>query len=199
MSLRSDKHDRFLTLLKKDQPALERYVLAMTRDTETAKDVVAETVLIAFERFETLKSHEAFLSFLFTIATRAYRRAEAKSARVPRAGEGAIEAMLDPGLSPETATDIAAVYRALALLPEKQREAVYLFEITGLSIREIQMIQGGTAVAVKVRISRGRRKLAEYLGVDELRREEKPTTGSKKENDEVDIDALHFLSLAEKQ
>lgn len=198
MNLPAEKHDRFLALLKKDRPALERYVLAMTRDTETAKDVVGETVMIAFERFETLKSHEAFLSFLFTIATRAYRRAEAKAARVPRAGEGAIEAMLDPGLSPETATDIAAVYRALSLLPEKQREAVYLFEIAGLSMKEIQAIQGGTLVAVKVRISRARRKLAEHLGVDDITREENPSAGSAKEHDQTDVNALHFLSLVEK-
>lgn len=198
MSLSTEKQDRFLALLRKQQPALERYVLAMTRDPEAAKDVVGETILIAFERFETLKSPEAFLSFLFTIATRAYRRAEARSVRVPRADEHAIEGMLDPGISPETAADIGVVHHALAMLPEKQREAVVLFEIIGLSMKEIQVIQGGTVVGVKVRISRGRRKLAKYLGVDPMPAEQKPADRPATQADDVTMNELHFLSIAEK-
>jgi RNA polymerase sigma-70 factor (ECF subfamily) len=198
MSLSSEKHDRFLTLLRQQQQALERYVLAMARDPEIAKDVVAETVMIAFERFETLKSPEAFLSFLLTIATRAYRRSQARSARVPRADEEAIEMMLDPGISPETATDIAAVHGALGRLPEKQREAVVLFEIIGLSMKEIQAIQGGTVVGVKVRISRGRRKLARYLGVEPIPLEETPAGGTQSRIDDASINEVHFLSIVEK-
>lgn len=198
MNLPSEKHERFLALLKKQQPALERYVLAMTRDIEIVKDVVSETVMIAFERFETLNSPDAFRSFLFTIATRVYRQAKARSARVPRAVEGAADALIDPGVSPETAADIEAVFRALAVLPEKQREAVLLFEIIGLSMKEIQAIQGGTVVGVKVRISRGRRKLAQILGVEQIPGEEKSAIDHAKGVDNVDTNSLHFLSLVEK-
>ena len=198
MSPSLDRQQRFLALLREHQPALDRYVLAMTRDLETAKDVVGETLLIAFEQFDTLRNEQAFLSFLFTIATRTYRRAEARSVRHPRAGEHAIGQMLDPGISPETAADIGAVHRALALLPEKQREAVVLFEILGLSMKEIQEIQGGTLIAVKVRISRGRAKLAKHLGVEQTPHAGTGAGRTERESARVNMHDLSFLSLGEK-
>jgi RNA polymerase sigma-70 factor (ECF subfamily) len=53
--------------------------------------------------------------------------------------------------------------RALARLPEKQREAVILFEISGFSLAEIREIQGGSLSGVKSRIVRGRDNLANLL------------------------------------
>lgn len=154
------------------QASLERYVLALTGDRETGRDVVAETVLIAYERFETLRTPAAFLSFLFTIATRVHRQHLRVAKRTESIGEEQIEQLFDPGLMPDVAADIGAVYRALGKLPEKQREAVVLFEIMGVPMKEIVEIQGGTLTAVKVRISRGRKRLSVLLGVEDRERSE---------------------------
>ncbi len=51
----------------------------------------------------------------------------------------------------------------MASLPEKQREALALFEISGLSIEEVREIQGGSLSAVKMRLVRGREQLALLL------------------------------------
>ncbi|HEX5317267.1 MAG TPA: sigma factor-like helix-turn-helix DNA-binding protein, partial [Candidatus Kapabacteria bacterium] len=48
-------------------------------------------------------------------------------------------------------------------LPRRGREALVLFAISDLSIKEIQEIQGGTASGVKSRMSRARVKLKELL------------------------------------
>jgi len=40
-----------------------------------------------------------------------------------------------------------------------------LFEINGLSVTEIQRVQGGTVSGVKVRLMRARRMLADRLGI----------------------------------
>lgn len=154
-----------MELLKPVQRNLERFVLAMTSDTETARDVVAETILIAYERFNSLRNTQAFLSFLFTIATRVYSAHRKKGERTEALEHEAIIDLLAPDISPETAADVAIVYTALQRLPEKQREAIILFEIIGTPIKEIREIQGGTLTAVKVRLSRGRKKLAKILGV----------------------------------
>ena len=54
---------------------LSRYVRAMVKDSEEAKDIISESVLLAYEKFETIKSKEAFMSYIFTIASRLnYRR-----------------------------------------------------------------------------------------------------------------------------
>lgn len=167
MTTTQSKQSRFMELLKPVQPNLERFVLAMTRDTETARDITAETILVAFERFETLRNPQAFLSFLFTIAVRIHRKQRNRAQRTAPLDQEILPDIIAPDTPPDIAADISALYRALQSLPEKQREAVVLFEITGLRMKEIREIQGGTLTAVKVRISRGRKKLAEVLGVNE--------------------------------
>ena len=74
-------------------------------------------------------------------------------------------------LNPEVALDIQLLLKKLNELPEKQSEAITLFEISGFSIREIAAIQDSTEGATKTRISRGRQNLKELLS-------EKPGTMS---------------------
>lgn len=149
---------------------LEKFAFALTRDRDVAHEVIAETVLIAYEKFDSLRSHEAFLSFLFTIARRTHHKHRAKQARSERLDDLHANSLIDQRMAPDVQADISAVYAALDKLPEKQREAVVLFEILGLSMKEIRVIQGGTLVAVKVRVARGRRRLAAILGVDDVER-----------------------------
>jgi len=162
----TEKQQRFMKLFQPAQPRLQRFVLAMTRDAERAKDIVGETILIAFQRFDTLRHDEAFLSFLFTIATRVARRTAQKHTTL---GLDAVEVrgLVDPATPADVAADIGRLHNALGLLPEKQREAVLLFEIAGFSTAEIRDIQGGTLIAVRVRTARGRKRLAKLLGVEE--------------------------------
>lgn len=167
--------DRFMALLKPLYPRLERYALTITRNRDDAKDVVGETVLIAFEQFGSLRSEQAFLSYLFTIASRTARR------RLRRRHEAAtdeqLEELFDNYTQPDVAYDVKLLYEAMDKLPAEQREAVMLAEITGLSHKEIQEIQGGTVAAVKVRVFRAKRRLAKLLGVE--REEREPKTGFK--------------------
>ncbi|MCX6139913.1 MAG: RNA polymerase sigma factor [Candidatus Kapabacteria bacterium] len=68
---------------------------------------------------------------------------------------------------PDVQMDIVILREALQLLPEKQREAVVLFDILGLSLEEIKAIQGGTLSGVKSRLKRGRAELQRKLGVSD--------------------------------
>jgi RNA polymerase sigma-70 factor (ECF subfamily) len=160
----TEKQQRFMALFQPAQPRLQRFVLAMTRDPERTKDIVGETILIAFQRFETLRHDGAFLSFLFTIATRvAHRNARTGSMTTLDSDEAG--QLADPSTPADVAADIGRLHAALQLLPEKQREAVLLFEIAGFSTAEVRDVQGGTLVAVRVRLARGRKRLAALLGV----------------------------------
>ncbi len=155
-----------MELLNPAYGSLEKFVLAMTRNRETARDIIHETVSIAFQQFDKIRHKEAFLSYLFTIAVRVHRQYQAYSKRTAEVQEDFWEYMCDSSVSPETAADYRALYEALDKLPEQQREAVVMFELLGFSMKEIQKVQGGTLVSVKVRISRARKKLAHILGVD---------------------------------
>jgi RNA polymerase sigma-70 factor, ECF subfamily len=160
----SEKHTRFMALLEPCTAKLSRYCHAMTKDVDDGRDLLSDAILLAYENFEKLRASEAFTSYIFTTARRLYyRRARRKKwwSVLDRETE---EIADDRNQSPEITLDIEALDQALAKLPEKQREAVVLFEISGLSLAEVREIQGGSLSGVKSRIVRGREKLAELLG-----------------------------------
>ncbi len=190
-----DRQQRFLRLFEPVQPRLQRFVLAMTRNEDLAKDIIGETVLIAFERIDALRHDAAFLSFLFTIATRVHRKRRKELERTVGIDDEEVVRIFDKATPPDVAADIAALYRALEQLPAKQREAVLLYELTGLSTREIRDAQGGTLVGVRVRIARGRKKLAQLLGVDEIHTRPLDASPSVLEERSLPIDDIHFYSV----
>ncbi len=73
------------------------------------------------------------------------------------------ETLLDNGATADQKLEVKELYEALQELPEKQRETVVLFEISGLSLNEIQEIQGDSLSAVKSRLVRAREKLSQIL------------------------------------
>ncbi len=166
------KQREFLALLMPVPPKLSRFCQAMCRgkhgpDGERAKDLVSETILKAYEHFDTIREPNAFLSYLFTIATRTNRHERKRSAKWQPISELEIEAFADERNAPDANADVAYLYAALAKLNKKQREAIIMSEITGLKLEEVAIIQSSSLSAVKSRVSRGRKKLAKLLGVNE--------------------------------
>jgi len=172
----SEKQKKFLELFEPCKDGLVRFSKAMTRDSEKTKDLVQETILRAYHKFDSIKSPVAFKSFLFSIASRIYKRQVWRSRffsnfKSEDEYDYEMESLASKEPAPDRNFDIDALRIALSKLPEKQREAVVLFEIIGLSVNEIQEIQGGSSSGVKSRIQRGRKELAFLLGVDKNGRE----------------------------
>ncbi|MGE3802814.1 MAG: RNA polymerase sigma factor [Candidatus Kapaibacterium sp.] len=146
---------------------LVQFSRALTDDEEEARDLVGDVVLVALQAFPKLQDEEAFLSWLFTIATRLQRRRRSRGRRFQRYDTTVHpDTLPTPAYDQEVRADIEALRRAIAQLPEKQKEVVVLFEISGLSLQEICEIQGGSLSGVKMRLVRGRKRLAELLGVE---------------------------------
>jgi RNA polymerase sigma-70 factor, ECF subfamily len=171
LSDNATKQRRFLELLRPYQASLSRFARAMTGNAEAAKDLVSETVLKAYESFDKLKAGSSmipagsFQSYLFTIAARLSHRERSRGKRWSDWDEERMNEIPAQGSGPEMKIEVELLYRALQQLPEKQREAIVLFEITGLSLEEVREIQGGSLSGVKSRIVRGREGLADLLGV----------------------------------
>lgn len=161
----SQRKERFMALLGPVRHRLAHFARAMTRNHDDAQDLIADTVLAAFERFEQVKDQKAFLAYLFTIAARIHKRRSWRARIFDLYDPDTAAAVHDRGTPPDVSADIRALYDALTQLPPRQREAVALFEISGLSLEEIRNIQGGTLSAVKMRLVRGRKQLAVLLGV----------------------------------
>ncbi len=143
-----------------------RFVQTLVWDRDEAKDVVSEATLIAFERFETLKQPEQFLYFLFSIANNLVKK---KFRRKKFWGLFTSSEVTEKADAQQADTYLLRkeLYAALNKLPEKQKEAIVLFEITGFSIKEISHIQGLTESGVKSNLKRGREKLGRMLSEPE--------------------------------
>jgi RNA polymerase sigma-70 factor (ECF subfamily) len=124
---------------------------------------MSESILVAFEKMHTLRSEQAFLSFLFGISVRILSNQRRKKKVVTFQDESLIQKVEDNRNRPDEDADVYFLHQVLALLPVVQKESLILFEIAGFNIREIAEIQQASESAVKQRLKRGRQKLTEIL------------------------------------
>lgn len=160
------KQDQFLELYEPIHDRFERFCRARVYGNMDHRDLINDTLLVAFEKFDTLRSKEAFLSFLFSISVRIIGNYHQKKKVDRFQKEDAIDTIRDQNANPTEEADIHYLHQALAQLSEEQRECIILFEISGFSIKEIVEIQSVSESAVKQRLKRGREKLAEILMFD---------------------------------
>ena len=165
------KHVRFMDLLEPVRTGLGQFARSLTRDRESARDLAAEAIRIAYEQFDSLRDEGKFKSYLYTTLSHLAQRASWRERNRVAFDEVKAANIQSNGASPDLGPDIEALYQALAKLPDEMREAVVLFEISGLSLNEVCDVQHASLSAVKSRISRGRKQLAEILRVDEVSNE----------------------------
>ncbi len=165
-----EKQEQFLALFEPVRDRLYRFARMMTADAEEARDLVGDTVLLVYEHFESIRSKEAFLSYVFTVASRLFRRRKWRSRIFDLLEDWHTDQLRARNTAADNRVDIQLLYSALDKLPAKQRECIVLFEILGFSIEEIRAVQGGSPSGVKTRLMRGRQALARLLGVDDIDR-----------------------------
>jgi len=158
------KQNKFLKLYEPIHDQFERFCRARVYGDMDYEDLMNETLLIAFQKFEQLKSDKAFLSFLFGISVRLLANNNRKIK------EGAYHKQAfnysDANAQTERDAEVYLLHQALAQLPDEQKEAIILFEINGFSIKEIKEIQNASESAVKQRLKRGREKLTQILSFE---------------------------------
>ncbi len=172
-------------------PAFLRYCRGLTGNRDDALDLAGETVLIVFENLERLRKKDSFKAYLFSVARRLrlqhYRRIRFRGVY----DEKAAELLPDQGALPDTSHDVTLLNELLSKLPDKQREAIVLFELSGFSIEEIRELQGGSLSGVKMRLSRGRDQLRLWL--------EEPSEGSRLETQGSSGDNINSLGLQSRE
>jgi len=157
------KQDYFLKLYEPIHDRFERFCRARVYGDMEFRDLMNETLLIAFEKIDTLKSERAFLSFLFSISVRLLANNHKKKKADSFSSDESIVAYVDENANTEKDAEVYLLHKALALLPNEQREALILFEISGFALKEVAEIQNASLSAVKQRLKRGREKLKEIL------------------------------------
>ena len=140
-------------------PALRRYARALTRDADTADDLVQDTLVRAL-RSEHLFQGEEVRSWLYTILTNLNRNRLRSLARRPTLSS------IEENDAPDASGPEAGgrdIERALATLAEDQRQALLLVVLEGLSYREVAEVQGVPIGTVMSRLARARVQIKGYL------------------------------------
>lgn len=160
------KQEKFLKLFEPIHDRFERFCRARVYGKMDYQDLMNDTLLVAFEKFENLKSETAFLSFLFGISVRLLANNNKKKKEVGLINDGSLFQIQDHNTNSAIDAEVHFLHEALAQLNEDQRESIILFEISGFSIKEICEIQQASESAVKQRLKRGREKLTEILSFE---------------------------------
>ena len=151
--------------------AMYSFALKLSRSPDDAEDLVSDTVLRAFDRWEQYRLGTNIRAWLFTILYHVFvsrkRRIDAREVQATdeTEGWGAFEPAGD--VNPEarfyeTFLD-AEITTAIDNLPDEYRAAVVLSDIHELRYAEIAHILGVPEGTVKSRLFRGRRILQRKL------------------------------------
>lgn len=150
------------------------YVVRMTKQRELAEDIVQETFVRLAHHAARLRTDTNLRAWLFTVAHRLVishmRAANVRRAMTSDLMSGDVMAgahAVTPFSSPmeavsESRTQVA-IERAISALPESYREVVVLVAIEQVSLAEAAQILGLSNEAIRQRLSRARRILAEQL------------------------------------
>lgn len=147
-------------------PALRAFALSLTRDPALADDLVQETLLKGWTKFHLYTMGTNLRAWLFTILRNTLHSMRRKRRREVSDPDGLMASQLasKPDHDGRLAmTDLAA---AFVRLPLEQREALLLVGAMGFSVEEAAETCGCAPGTIKSRANRGRRALAELLGLD---------------------------------
>lgn len=153
-----------MNLYRPVHASFERFCKARVYGRMDFKDLMQETIIVAFEKFDILNHPSAFKSFLIGTSIKILANDSRKIKESNWNNDSTINQTFL--MNPSESLEIEDLYKALNKLPELQKEAIILFEINGFSIKEIAEIQDSGESAVKQRLARGRTALAELL-IDE--------------------------------
>jgi RNA polymerase sigma-70 factor, ECF subfamily len=147
----------FEPFFEREYPRLARALYLVTGDRAEAEDLAQEAMVRVYERWEHVRNTDSPAGYLYRTALNLHRsRLRRLAVRARRAVGLRPDPPADPALEAEVRDEVD---RALAALPDGQREAVVLVEWVGLSAEEAGRVLGIEPVSVRVRLSRARATL----------------------------------------
>ena len=159
----------FAELVNRHRDRLWAVAMRTTGDPEEAADALQDALISAFRRADSFRGESAVTTWLHRIVVNAsldrLRRRSVRSASpLPEDDFGVSAPVVGNNHDHINQAELRwEITRALAELPEAQREAVFLVDVEGYSVEEAAAILDCPTGTVKSRCSRGRAKLAESL------------------------------------
>jgi RNA polymerase sigma-70 factor (ECF subfamily) len=157
VGLADDGRSAVEALYRADAPRLWGAICAFTGDPDMASDAVAESYAQLLHRGAGVRDPAAWVwRTAFQIA-RGHLKARSTTRPLSQEPAPSSQSRLDRYGDPD-------LVKAVQQLPDSQRAAVVLFYYADLPIRQIAERLGTNSLAVRVNLSRGRRRLRELLG-----------------------------------
>jgi RNA polymerase sigma-70 factor, ECF subfamily len=156
--------------------AVMAYALRRAQSPEDAADIVAETFFVALRRPGKVPPGAAARPWLYGVARRVLANQMRGERRRVRLAER-LRVELSTKASSEVAPDVESVVTdCLARMPEADREVLLLAGWEGLEPTEIARVLDVSAVAVRGRLFRARRRLRDELAKAGLTTGNRPTS-----------------------
>jgi RNA polymerase sigma-70 factor (ECF subfamily) len=157
---------QFAKLVARYQAALYRHAVSIVLDYDVAADMVQDALVRAYTHLATCRDHARFRAWLFQMLRNRCldHLKEARQRDVPLDDAGPIvDGAEGPGALVERARLRTQITRALAMLPEAQREAFLMHYVEGISYDAMADLLDASVSALKMRVLRAREALASAL------------------------------------
>jgi RNA polymerase sigma-70 factor, ECF subfamily len=157
---------QFAVLVRRHQAALYRHAVSMVLDHDVAADMVQDAFVRAYTSLASCRDPGRFRAWLFqTLRHRCLdylKDGRRKTLRLEDTGP-----VVDTAETPDARVERAGlrqeIVRALAALPDAQREAFVMHCVQGLSYEAMGDLLGASVSALKMRVLRAREGLASAL------------------------------------
>jgi RNA polymerase sigma factor (sigma-70 family) len=161
-----DAHIRFRRLFDDAERDLLAYALRRVERPEDAADVVAETFLVAWRRLDDVPRGEQARLWLYGVARRQLanqRRGQLRRSQLADRLRDELPAAVAAATAGDEDERAGAVRAALQRLGEPDRELLMLSSWEGLSPAELAAVLDLSAVTLRSRLHRARKRLRAQL------------------------------------
>ena len=163
MDIQTLADDAFKTELTGLIPQMRAFARSLCRDAVAADDLAQDALLKAWNNRSSYQAGTNMKAWTFMILRNQFYSDKRRSWRSTQLDPEVAERTLVAVSNPIASLELDEVRRALAKLPEDQREALILIGAGGLSYEEVSEICGCAIGTIKSRVSRARDRLAALL------------------------------------
>lgn len=148
-------------------PALRAFAISLARDGSVADDLTQDTIVKAWTNIDKFQRGTNLRAWLFTILRNTFYSSRRKTRREVSDSEGIYAGRLASKPDHDGRLAMRDFRAAFDQLPDEQREALILVGASGFAYEEAAQMCGVAVGTVKSRANRGRKRLAELLGLAE--------------------------------
>lgn len=172
-----ERRQKFTEVVEEHYESIFRGAISVSGDRHVAEEIVQETFVSAFRKFDSFSGRSSVFSWLYGIMLNKYRDHCRRMKRLRRLGfvrrdtessqaETALPTDFSPYAELANSDESALLMKAVSKLPTKLRLVVAMRYFDGLSLKEVAKTLNCRLGTVKSRLSRARERLLRILERD---------------------------------